>query len=240
VAYLLAATDRVRALVPPGFDSPVTLPENTAYVGPITYPRSGRRIGEPRASDLEMITRPGDPWVLLSLSTTLQRQGEALPAMLAAVESLPLRVLLTLGGVVPADSVSAPPNVTVRDFVPHDVVLPHMAAVVCHGGLSTITSALAAGVPLVCIPQGRDQHFNAARVAACGVGQVVAPEAPPAEIANAVQTVVDDAMARKAARRFAEAVSALGGGESATAEVEQLAGSMITSHPGEDHNAVHR
>ena len=75
-----------------------------------------------------MITRSGDPWILLSLSTTLQRQTEALPTMLEAVESLPVRVLLTLGGVIPIDAVPVPTNVTVRDFVAHDMVLPHMAA----------------------------------------------------------------------------------------------------------------
>ena len=71
-----------------------------------------------------------------------------------------------------------PPNVTVRGFVPHHLVLPHMAAVISHGGLSTITAALTAGVPLVCIPQGRDQSDNAERVAASGVGRAVATGAP--------------------------------------------------------------
>ena len=224
---LLAATDRVLALVPPGFDTPVALPPNTTYAGPITHPDSGRRIDGLSSSDLQMITRPGDPWVLLSLSTTQQRQAEALPTMLAAVESLPVRVLLTLGGVVSIDAVVAPPNVTVRGFMPHDMVLPHMAAVICHAGLSTVTSALAAGVPLVCIPQGRDQHINAARVVACGVGRAIAPEAPAAEIATVVHAVVRDETAREGALRFAEDVAELGGGEQATAEVEQLAGSMI-------------
>jgi UDP:flavonoid glycosyltransferase YjiC (YdhE family) len=227
VLGLLAATDRVLALVPPGFDAPVALPSNTSYVGPITRPES-ERVGDWRwSADLAMIARPGDPWILLSLSTTLQRQTEALPAMLEAVESLPVRVLLTLGGVLPTGAVNAPSNVTVCEFVPHDVVLPQMAAVICHGGLSTITAALAAGVPLVCIPQGRDQHINAARVVASGVGQVVAPDASAAEIARAVRAVVENRSMREAARRLAEEVAALGGGEQATTEVEQLAESRI-------------
>ena len=218
VAGLLAGTDRVLALTPPGFDEPNELPANTTYVGPITHPAQGR-LG---ASELELLTRPGDPWVLLSLSTTLQRQTEALPAILDAVASLPVRVLLTLGGVVPIDAVAAPPNVTVRDYVPHDLVLPHMAAVITHGGMSTITSSLAAGVPLVCIPQGREQPINAARVAATGAGCVVAPEASASEIAAAVEAALRDERARAAARRFAATIAELGAGESATDAVEQL------------------
>ena len=147
--------------------------------------------------------------------------------MLEAVGSLPVRVLLTLGGVIPRSAVDAPANVTVREFVPHDVVLPHMDAVICHAGLSTITSALAAGVPLVCIPQGRDQDMNAARVAACRVGRALAPDAGAAEIARAVLAVVHDTSAREAARRFAGEVAALGGGEQATDAVEQLTGSTV-------------
>jgi hypothetical protein len=44
-----------------------------------------------------MLAEPGDLWVLLSLSTTLQRQTEALPRLLKAVAALPVRALLTLG-----------------------------------------------------------------------------------------------------------------------------------------------
>ena len=108
----------------------------------------------------------------------LQGQAKALPAMLDAIAALPVRVLLTLGGVLPLSPVDPPPNVTVRGFVPHDLVLPHMAAVISHGGLSTITAALTAGVPLLCIPQGRDQSDNAERVAASGSGVPSLPTHP--------------------------------------------------------------
>jgi UDP:flavonoid glycosyltransferase YjiC (YdhE family) len=217
VAGLLAATDRVLALVPPGFDEPGDLPANTRYVGPILRPEPGR-LG---SSDLELLLHPGDPWVLLSLSTTLQRQTEALPAMLNAVASLPVRVLLTLGGVVPIDAVAAPSNVTVRHYMPHDLVLPHMQVVITHGGMSSITSSLAAGVPLVCIPQGREQPINAARVAATGAGRVIPSGASASEIAAAVAAALRDESARAAASRFAVAIAALGAGESATDDVEQ-------------------
>ena len=112
---------------------------------------------------------------------------------------------------------------TVRGFVPHDLLLPHMAAVISHGGLSTITAALAAGVPLVCIPQGRDQSDNAERVAASGVGRAVATDAPAAQIACALTELLADPAALGAARRFAEVIAGLGGGDAATREVAGLA-----------------
>jgi UDP:flavonoid glycosyltransferase YjiC (YdhE family) len=210
--------DEVLALVPPGFDAPCSLPANTSYVGPITAPQPRPPLNR---HDAAKLAEPGDPWVLLSLSTTLQGQASALPAMLEAVGALPARVLLTLGGVLqmleavgalPArvlltlggvlhrNSIDAPPNVTVREFVPHDLVLPYMEAVISHGGLSTITAALTAGVPLLCIPQGRDQHYNAERVEATGVGRTVPTCAPAGEIATALTELLTDPAARREAR----------------------------------------
>ena len=211
----------VLALVPPGFDTPCALPANTTYVGPITDPNPRPPL-DPR--DAGLLAEPGRPWVLLSLSTTVQGQAAALPRILDAVAALPVRVLLTLGEAPPASAVDPPPNVTVRGFVPHDLLLPHMAAVISHGGLSTITAALTAGVPLVCIPQGRDQPDNAKRVAASGVGRVVATDAPPADIATAVGELLADPAALREARRFADVIAGLGGGDAAAQKVIRLAG----------------
>jgi UDP:flavonoid glycosyltransferase YjiC (YdhE family) len=219
---LFGATNGVLALTAPGFDSPVRLPSNTAYVGPIAHPDSGRRSGLRLAEDLRMLERPGDPWVLLSMSSTLQGQAEALSGILAALEPLRVRVLLTLGGVVPIDAIAAPPNVTVRAYVPHDMVLPHMAAVITHAGLSTITAALEAGLPIVCIPQGRDQHLNAARAEACGAGRLVDAAATATELAGAVDAVLRDGAFRSAAKRLADEIAALGHGELATDRVERI------------------
>jgi UDP:flavonoid glycosyltransferase YjiC (YdhE family) len=219
-ARFLGAAGAVLVLVPPGFDRSCPLPANTRYVGPITDPNPRQPLDP---CDAGLLAEPGDPWVLLSLSTTLQGQAAALPPMLDAVAGLPVQVLLTLGGALPASAVDPPPNVTVRGFVPHNLVLPHMAAVICHGGLSTITAALTAGVPLLCIPQGRDQSDNAERVTASGVGRAVAASAAPAQIACALQELLADPAALRAARRFAGVIAGLGGGDAATREVAGLA-----------------
>jgi len=232
VKDLLAGADRVLALTPPGFEEPADVPANTRFVGPITRPGAPGHADRADAPDLAPFTQPGDPRVLLSLSTTEQGQAQALPAMLAAVGSLPVRVLLTLGGVLPADAVTVPPNVTACGFVPHDAALPYMSAVISHGGLSTIMTALAAGVPLVCLPQGREQPLNAERVAACGAGQVVAAGAGAAEIAAVITAVLRDGSARAAAQRFAAEIAALGAGESAAQELEQLAEAGQTARAG--------
>jgi UDP:flavonoid glycosyltransferase YjiC (YdhE family) len=212
-AAFLDHSDAVLVLVPPGFDAPCRIPDNTSYVGPITNPNPPEPLAP---EDLDQLAEPGDPWALLSLSTTTQRQEAALPGILDAVARLPVRVLLTLADVLPAEAVEAPPNVTVRGYLPHELLLPHMAAVICHGGLSTVTAALAAGVPLLCVPQGRDQPDNAARVVASGVGRAVTADASAAEIADALQALLADSAVAREARRFAEVIAGLGGGDAAT------------------------
>jgi UDP:flavonoid glycosyltransferase YjiC (YdhE family) len=219
VPALLDESSCVLALQPPGFDRPVELPDRTAYVGAI------RRPGAPEPFDpatAALLGERGDPWVLLTLSTTLMGQRDALPGMLTALGSLPVRVLLTLGGVMSPDTIDAPANVAVRGNIPHDAVLPHVAAVVTHAGMSTVATALAAGVPLVCVPQGRDQPINAARVAEVGAGLTVAPDSSPDVLATAVRTVLADPGFASAARTFAANTAELGNGRHAADLVEAL------------------
>jgi len=221
VKAMLDRATQVLILVPPGLDSPGHLPPGTEYVGPICAP------GEPVAArlaswDLDELSSSDETWVLLSLSTTQMNQTRALGPMLEALGSLPVRVLLTLGGAVTRDEVSVPDNVVVRDVVPHDFVLPYVDLVLSHGGLSTVTAALSAGKPLVLVPQGRDQTLNAQRVEACGFGLGLDREATPSVIARAVTTVLEDPRYAVAAQQFAESNVGLGRGELATERLEGL------------------
>jgi len=222
-AYLDNA-GQVLVLVPPGFDIAYRLPPNTSNVGPITDPNPSPPLSTRMT---ELLAEPGKPWVLLSLGTTLQDQAMALPRILEAVAQLPIRVLLTLGGVLPPSAINSPPNVTVCGFIPHDLLMSHMAAVVSHGGLSTITAALAAGVPLVCIAQGRDQPDNAKCVVASGVGRAVDKNAPPTEIAAAIEGVLTDPSILDKTNHFANVITALGRGDVAARKVAGLIGPNI-------------
>lgn len=227
-ARYLDKAREVLVLMPPGFGESCPLPANTTYVGPITDPNPKPPLS---ARDADLLAKPGDPWVLLTLGTTLQGQAAAVPRILQAVGALPIRALLTLGGVVPTNAVNPPPNVTVRGFIPHEQLLPHMAAVVSHGGLGTINAALTSGVPLICIPQGRDQPYNAQRVVASGVGRAVATDASPVEIATAIEKLLADPDALNTAHRFADAIDRLGRSEVAMRKVTGLIGRHAAAAP---------
>jgi UDP:flavonoid glycosyltransferase YjiC (YdhE family) len=86
---------------------------------------------------------------------------------------------------------------------PHSQVLKRAAAVVTHAGHGTALRALAAGVPLVCMPMGRDQSANTVRVLRLGAGVRVGRSAPPEQIAAAVWRVLEDPQYAAAAKSFA-------------------------------------
>ncbi|HLW45506.1 MAG TPA: glycosyltransferase, partial [Acidimicrobiales bacterium] len=202
----------------PELDVPGPTPAGTRYVGPVLEPGADE--------DWDSPFDPSDdrPLVLVSLSTTFQNQMDALGTILDALAGLPVRALLTLGGILTPESVAAPDNVAVAGFVPHAAVLPQAAIVVSHAGLSTIMTSLAYGVPLVCIPQGRDQGINAERVEAVGAGVCLAKEADAEAIARAIVRTLGARGYRDAAAGFESSITGLGRGARAAAEVEALLG----------------
>ena len=58
-------------------------------------------------------------------------------------------------------------------FVAHGPVLERAVAVVCHGGMGIVQKAVAAGVPIVAVPFGRDQPEVGRRIAESGSGSLV-------------------------------------------------------------------
>lgn len=165
------------------------------------------------------------PLVLVSFSTTALGQGEPLRAVIVALAGLPVRAVVTAGPSLDVASLSTAANVDVRAWIPHGSVMPLASLVVTHGGLGTVSTALAHGVPLLCMPLGRDQGFVSDRVAALGAGLKVAADSEPAELRRGIMSVLADGLFRVAARRVAEVVEEAGDGAVNVAhELEGLAG----------------
>src|SRR3954447_26519020 len=163
------------------------------------------------------------PLVLVSLSTTFMDQRAQASRILEAVAEMPVRVLFTLGPALRLDGLPVPENVITADFVPHSAVLPQVSAVVTHAGLGTVAAALSAGVPLVCMPAGRDQPDTAVRVVEAGAGVRLSPRARPAKIRGAIGRALTDRRLREGALRMQQAFSRDGAAEAA-AIAETLSG----------------
>jgi MGT family glycosyltransferase len=195
--------DRLLCLTSPAFDftSP-SLPPNLSYVGP--------QLDDPNWSEPWRSPWPaGDtrPLVLVGLSSTFQDQAAALRNVVAALAMLPVRGLVTLGHTIGADEVEGRGNVVVVRSAPHTQVLREAAALVTHCGHGTALKGLASGVPMVCMPMGRDQNDTAARIVHRGAGLRLAPKAKAPKIAAAVARVLREPSYRQAARGLGDAIA---------------------------------
>ena len=142
-----------------------------------------------------------------------------------------MRGLATLGPNLPPHDLSVPENVVLERYVPHTAVLPRAAAMVTHAGHSGVMTALAHGIPLVCLPgdprapnsmRAKDQPAIATRVVASGAGLRVDPNATVDQIRAAVARVLAEESFRAAARRLGGRIVAERGADRAADEIEAL------------------
>ena len=170
----------------------------------------------------------GGPLVYLTFGSVTA--GDHLPfypalyrAAIDALGPLPVRLLVTIGEPRdPGELGPLPANVRVEHWVAQETVLPHAAAMVCHGGHGSTLGGLAHGVPLLVLPLfSVDQFVNAAAVARAGAGLAIDDEASRAgplelpdaaalgRLAPAVERVLGDARYRQRARGIADAMRVL-------------------------------
>ena len=190
-------------------------PPNVRVVGPRLDDPAWAADWSPPAGD--------DPLVLVGMSSTYMDHADALQRAATALGELPVRGVLTTGPSIAPDAIHAPANVTVVERAPHSEVLRHASAVVTHAGHGTVIKALAAGVPVVAIPLGRDQLDNAARVAHHGAGLRLKAKAKPEAIAAAVRRVIEEPAFAEGARRIAAAIAAETAEDRAVTELEAVA-----------------
>lgn len=200
LADVTAAASRVLVCSSPSYDfAPGTVPANVRYVGPQLDDVSAGTWDDPG----------GLPLVLVGLSSTvMSHEQELLQRAAEALGQLPVRGLVTTGPAVDPAAIRAPANVDVRRWVRHADVLPSCSAVLTHGGHGTVMKALAAGVPLVVAPLGRDQPDNAARVVHAGAGLWISKKAGVPAIHDAIARVLDEPRYRVAAQSMAATLAA--------------------------------
>jgi MGT family glycosyltransferase len=190
-------------------------PPNVRVVGPRLDDPAWVRHWTPPAGD--------DPLVLVGMSSTYMDHADVLQRATSALGRLRVRGVVTTGPSIPVEAIEAPPNVTVVERAPHREVLRDASAIVTHAGHGTVIKALAAGVPVVALPLGRDQLDNAARVAHHGAGLRLKPNAKPEAIAKSLRRVLDEPSFAANAERLAAAIAAETAEDRAVAELEALA-----------------
>jgi len=191
------------------------LPANVHYVGPAFEPFDREWSSPwPEADD--------DPLVVISLSTSYMDQRPLAQRILDAIAGLRVRALLTAGPAIDPGELRIPQNARAVAFVPHRAVFPHASLVVTHAGWQTVNAALADGVPLVCIPDGRDQPDNAARVVEAGAGVRVRKNTPARKLRRVIEHALADPALKRGAAAMAEALGRSDGKIAISEHIEGL------------------
>jgi UDP:flavonoid glycosyltransferase YjiC (YdhE family) len=216
----LLRSDRLLVLTSAALDfaGRAPLPPNVRYTGAVTGGAGTAGWDSPWAAD------DPRPLVLVSFSTTFMDQAGLLGRAVHALSGLPVRALVTTGDAVDPARLPAADNVAVRKFVPHAAVLPEASLAITHAGMGTVHEALAAGVPLVCMPGGRDQHDIAARVEFAGVGVRIGQGASAKKLREVVERALADRSLTDAARRMAASFAREDGATRAVEEIESVIG----------------
>lgn len=243
---LLATPKLLLSLTAEGFEYPRgDWPANVKLVGPMNWspPLNGERhdrparggaldegpVSQPHPPEPTPSQRPtyapawleelADPLVLVTCSTELQRDKRLLHVALEALPAAGISVLGTTSAHDPAGFAATPGSKVVR-FVSHDVVLGRAACVVCHGGLGITQKALAAEVPVVVVPFGRDQAETARRVEFAEAGVRLPPRRlTPKRLLDAVHSAME---CREGAQRVSHAYTAAGGASAAANAIEAI------------------
>jgi UDP:flavonoid glycosyltransferase YjiC (YdhE family) len=211
----------VLALTSAALLGPGSLPDHVALVGSALCARPAKESFQWDRFD------PDRRHVLVTVGTLAEDiAAESTDFYARAVQALRLMGDRVQGIVVaPAGAIADPPeHVLVVPRAPFLELMPHLDAVICHGGLNTMSEALTYGVPIVVAPLTRDQPINAAQVVATGAAvRVSFGRVSPQELRAALTAVLDDPAYRAAARRVGDSLTAAGGAPAAAERLEWLA-----------------
>ncbi|WP_306371290.1 glycosyltransferase [Nocardiopsis sp. CC223A] len=148
--------------------APADWPTAAAPLGALHLPPGqGRSL----PGELVRFLRAGGPPVYVGFGSTVHGDPAGLTrTVVEGVRRSGRRAVLATGWGALSPGSAPWDDVLVVDEVPHDLLLPHVAAAVHHGGAGTVAAAMRAGVPQAVRPFVGDQWFWGDRVHRTGAG----------------------------------------------------------------------
>lgn len=166
------SSQRIIGLFPDWFAAPAQdWPENTYLTGFILFDRSNKIVLSKEVMDF---LNAGDPPIVFTPGTAMHHGGQFFKASVEACQLIGKRAILltTYQEQVPEQ---LPEGIAHFDYLPLSALLPHVAALVHHGGIGTTAQGLSAGIPQLIMPMNYDQPDNATRLKRLGVGMSIPP-----------------------------------------------------------------
>ena len=209
------------------------------YPQELDYPR-GVALGRTWHNLQTCVRATDDPWsppedpdrrrlVYLSLGSLGSADVELMQRLVELLADTPHRYIVSRGP--RHDEYELAENMIGEEFLPQTSVLPHVDAVITHGGNNTVTECMWFGKPMLVLPIFWDQHDNAQRVHETGYGlRLPTYELQRDELAAAVDRLLTDGELRGRVRAAGERLREQPGTEAAADLIERVASS---GEPGE-------
>ena len=190
----------------PSFEYPVPdLPATVHWVGALRPDPPAQWVPPSWWDEVCASTRPV---VHVTQGSIRPDMRELVVPTLRALADDDVLVVVTTGGVPRSElevlfGGALPANARVSEFIPYDLLLPHVHVCVTNGGYTGVTTALHHGVPLVQAGSTEEKAEIGARVAWSGVGVRIRSTSPrPLRLRQAVRRVLHDPRYRHAAQRL--------------------------------------
>jgi UDP:flavonoid glycosyltransferase YjiC (YdhE family) len=214
----------------PDFEYPRSdLPPQVHFIGPLV-PRS-RPTPELPAwwGELDAAEQRGVPIVLVTQGTLATDPRELVEPALRGLADEPVLVVVTTAAALG----ESPANARIARYLPYELVLPRVAAVVTNGGYGGVQMALRHGVPLVVAGGSEEKPEIAARVAWSGTGiDLRTRRARPAAVRAAVRRVLDEPRFGDRARELAGKMARHDAPREASLLIEALVERHAARSPG--------
>jgi UDP:flavonoid glycosyltransferase YjiC (YdhE family) len=194
-------------ICPPGIQRPEIVElANVHPIRPMGFDASPGRGLPPWVAGL-----PQGPTVYVTMGTVFNESVEVFRTILEGIANEPWNVVVTVGETGdPGALGTQPASVHVERYIPQSRLLPQCSLFVSHAGSGAMLGALIAGVPMLALPQGADQFFNADRIVDVGVGLKVLPGDLTAEaVRAAARRLVEDRTFRDSALEQRDAIATM-------------------------------
>ncbi|MDQ4125935.1 MAG: glycosyltransferase [Actinomycetota bacterium] len=179
--------------------------------------------GDPSSAIPGWLDEVRGPLVFVSLGTVFWGK-DLLPKLVDALSALDVDALVLAGADASPEEVPQTDRVRVEGFVDQPAMLRRADAVVHHGGAGTLLGALTNGIPAVVLPEGADRPFTAASLEQSGAALKLDPrEASAADIAAAVERILEERTFRENAERIRGEIEAMPSPAEVVEHLESLA-----------------
>jgi MGT family glycosyltransferase len=195
-----------------GFDAPMP---HMKFVGPV----KGRPNEAP--FDWERLAKATTPKVFVSLGTLLvDIRKEFFQKLITAFENQPVTIIAATN---PDIFEVWPDNFIVNGFVPQTELMPHMDAVICHGGFNTVNDTFTNGLPMLITPIAYDHFHTAKLIENSGAGVSIRyKRLRITDLRDTVFELLQNPKYREAAIKVKETFIAAGGNDKAVQLLEDF------------------